>query len=329
MLAHITPRRVAAPGFIPVQARRHRRNMSGLAACPDFAPYETASGGCSNVEPGVDAHEYYQSGGSASDGVVSGADYAQQQQAVYEASLPATDAQIAAANNAARFGLQLTEDKATQDRLVAEFIKQANSMGKTAQCEVVMNSAPGAVSMWTSQCSLDGGEMSISPALALRDGGWAITLVEQAYMRGTPMVGQPAPVIVGGKVYYPSASNPQPWTTGGGTTPETRTIQDAAPLTAPRTAPAPAKAAPPPASKPPQTITTGKTTVREQALPDQAPGGYQGAIRTSEQIGNAVAARVNAAIPGAGDFISDIPMWAWAAGAVAAYYFLNRKGGRR
>lgn len=51
----------ALPGL--GELARALRSRRGLSGCPDYAPYESPGGGCSNVPADVNAHAYFQSGG--------------------------------------------------------------------------------------------------------------------------------------------------------------------------------------------------------------------------------------------------------------------------
>lgn len=324
-----THERIAPPGFVPRMPRQHRRraSLASLGACPSYAPYETEGGGCSNIEPGVDAFQYFNAGGTASDGVVSSQDvysFAEESAPTAQTGLTFADPQLNALNTAARFGLQLTPDKETQDRLVAEFIRQAEQLGYTADCAVVMNSAPGAQSMYTSQCSLDGGEQSISPALTLRPGGWSITLVEEQQKAGNTLIGQPAPVIYDNAVYWPTTDQPYPTQTNAETT--------ALPTPPPPPPPTPTITYAPPPTATPTTTTQPQPTY----VVVQQPASTSTPRRTSETIGSplippAIKNAVNSVMPEAlQKEWAGVPQWAWAAAALAGYYFfIAKKGGRR
>lgn len=326
-----THERIAPPGFVPRPPRPHRRraSLARLGACPSYAPYETEGGGCSNIEPGVNAFDYFNAGGTASDGVVSSQDvynFAQESAPEAQSTLNPYDPQLVALNTAARFGLQMTPDKETQDRLVAEFIKQAQQLGYSADCAVVQNSAPGAESMYTAQCSLNGGEQSISPALTLRPGGWSITLVEEQQKAGNTLIGQPAPVIYDNAIYWPTAAQPYPTNY---TTQAAPTNAEVAPPTPPPPQPT-VTYAPAPTATPSTTQQPGYVVITQPA-----PTGTSTPRRTSESIGSplippAVKNAVNSVVPAAlQQEAAGIPLWAWAAAAFVGYRYFIAKGGRR
>lgn len=51
------------PGLFPALGELARNARRGLGECPDFAPYETPGGGCSNVPAGINADAYFKAGG--------------------------------------------------------------------------------------------------------------------------------------------------------------------------------------------------------------------------------------------------------------------------
>lgn len=132
--------------------------LSGLGACPDGL-YENVShpGFCTNVPP-------------AQQGIDPAA-VAAVQTAVQ--TVAGSDPVIIQANNDARFGLQLTADAETQNRLIAEVQAQAAARGVSASCELVHNEAPAmgglpASSLWQGLCRIGGAVDRDSAANILR-----------------------------------------------------------------------------------------------------------------------------------------------------------------
>lgn len=270
--------------------------LDGLGECPAFAPYETESGGCSNFPADVSAHEFFQSGGALDAGVYSPVAASEQEESY---GAVAVDPAIVAANAAARFGLQLTPDRETQERLISEMLAQAVALGVNVDnCEVYANSDPtGGVTMYGSTCDVNGN--AAAPALVLREGGWSIALTAAAAAGGAPRTGQAAPVIVNGALYYPTPDNQYPWlapASGGG-----GSAQPAA------TSPVPPSA----------------------GTPTQGAGLRPLSATARPSAGTGASVVADGAIERAQSLIAGLPPWALLAAAAGGFLLLNQSGGRR
>lgn len=157
------------------------RALAGLGndgSCPDSAPYAVPGwpGRCSNTKDGGLA--------PASNPVT---EYV---------SAPVYNTGIAQQNSEARFGLQLTEDRATQDALAAEAEAQGRAQGYSVVCQVTPNwDAVANKNYYTTDCTVNG-QPGHAAALLIRPGGWDITRVEAnlpASAYHAPVVTTPAP----------------------------------------------------------------------------------------------------------------------------------------
>lgn len=176
-------------------------------SCPDSAPYSVPGwpGRCSNVEAAA-----------VSNPIV---DYA---------SAPVTDTGITQQNSEARFGLQVTQDRATQERLAAEAESQGAAQGYQVSCDIVENYAPAQGGLpgfmgYQAVCTVNGNPGQ-SAALLLRPGGWDIARVESNLPASTyhaPVVSAPS----GGG----STSTQQSQAQGGGNA-QTQQYQTGGPL---------------------------------------------------------------------------------------------------
>lgn len=126
------------------------------------------------------------------------------------AAVVALDPGIVAANNAARFGLQLTPDSATQERLIAEVIGQ----GLARDCRVVVNESPAYGSLPASrlfQAVCDGGQ---SAAQLLRPAGLVPSEAPLAVAASLPV----EPVVQTTQTAPAAATSPAPTPVSAGET---------------------------------------------------------------------------------------------------------------
>lgn len=186
------------------------RTLLGIGAidpsCPDSAPYAVPGwpGRCSNVDSGNSPVNNVTNPGS--------------NPVVEYAAAPVTNSSIQEQNAAARFGLQLTLDRGTQEQLAREAEAQGAAQGYHVSCRVVENYAPAMPGTpgylgYSTECSINGGPYDQSAALLIRPGGWAIAKVESQLPTSTyhaPVVNGPAPAT--------TTSTQQSQSQGGGNT---------------------------------------------------------------------------------------------------------------
>lgn len=340
-------RRISGPG-------RLRIGVRGLGACPDFAPYETPYGSCSNVAPGVDAHEFFTAGGEADErGVISEeaaaafspgysgcpGDYALNP--FTSACEPMSAVQLM--NMREPMGMQLTRDRATQQTLAAEAERLARERGLTVACSIRENKGPG-VTVYGTDCNV-GGMPGHSAALLLRPGGYHTAAVESARHGGDSMVGKPAPQLnVPGAVAYRAGPvvylAPEPPPLPPGAPPIPPELQPVKTTAAAKPPPPSVQAAPPP---PPTAGRTASTAPPPGSGPGPAPppapapaGGAETSAGWLPDFSSWLPADIMTDVDSPGPlsrtieiFGRSIPIWLLAVGGAGGLYVLTRSGGRR
>lgn len=290
--------RGAGPLVFPLaEIARQARALSGLGECPAFAPYPTASGGCSNIAPGLDAHSYFQSGGAlSSEGTVGPASPA--------AGAPALECPAGTKINpvtgrtecvnpvAAKYTtssgyvLRTSPDENVMREIAAAAEAEARARGINATCGVTFlggdllnNNRPN----YSADCIVNGQQHSASEMLT--GAGFENLIISAGYNRGEPVYQAP--------LFQPSAS--YKYLPAGSEAAAVRTTQAAPPASTTTTATAVT------APRTDAVRTDGAPPVTEKLLADVA----------------AIAGQAKTAAAG-------LPTWALLAGAAGAGYLLLR-----
>lgn len=136
------------------------------------------------------------------------------------------NAAIVEANNAARFGLQLTPDRATQEALAAEAIAQGAKRGVPVSCEIVHNTAPAmdnlpASDLWQALCTVAGAPDRQSAAQLIRSGGFQTYATNNNITLTSPAPAAPSSPSSSSSTASTSTGAPIPASAGSGFDPST------------------------------------------------------------------------------------------------------------